>query len=329
MSAALERRLQEVWYGGRTPDLWMTGLSFLYRLLLSAKDLAYRAGLRRAQRFEVPIVVVGNITVGGTGKTPLVIHLVEILRTAGYHPGVVSRGYGSSAGAGPRLVDAVSRPAAVGDEPLLIHRRSGVPVMVGSNRVASIRRLLADYSLDIIISDDGLQYQKMARDLEIVVIDGYRRLGNGRLLPAGPLREPSTRLLTVDFSLVNGGDASELSMHLKGDTLVKLQDGTERTLEAFAGQSVNAVAGIGNPERFFSQLEGAGVIIERHSFPDHHLFTQADLSRLDDKPIFMTEKDAVKCQTLTGANWWVLPVEARLPTAFKHQLLDKLEEYRQ
>ena len=324
----LERRLQAVWYGGQPPALWMICLSLLYRVLLASKGWAYRIGLRRIQRFEVPIVVVGNITVGGVGKTPLVIALVDILRDAGYRPGVISRGYGSSAGAGPRPVTADSRPETVGDEPLLIHQRTDAPVMVGSNRVAAIRRLLADCSVDIIISDDGLQHQKMGRDLEIVVIDGDRRLGNGRLLPAGPLREPSARLRRVAFILVNGGDKSEMAMHLIGETLVNLQDGARCALDEFAGQSVHAIAAIGHPERFFCQLERAGIVIERHYHPDHHAFTQADLAPLHDKPIIMTEKDAIKCRLLLGINGWVLPVDAQLPASFTTQLLDNLQAHR-
>ena len=329
MFTALEQQLQAVWYGGRAPALWMKALSLIYRGLLVLKRLTYKLRLRRVQSFEIPVVVVGNITVGGTGKTPLVLRLVELLRASGYQPGVISRGYGSSAGGGPLAVNADSKSEAVGDEPLLIHQRSGVPVMVGSNRVAAIRRLLADHSVDIIISDDGLQHQEMGRDLEIVVIDGDRRFGNARLLPAGPLREPASRLDRVDFTLVNGGDETELSMHLEGNVLERLQDGSRCPLTNFDGQAVVAIAGVGNPERFFKRLEAAGVVVDRHPFPDHHRYSQSDLAKFVSKAVIMTEKDAVKCRALTGTNWWVLPITAQLPSSFETELLGKLEQIRQ
>ena len=328
MSATLEQRLQAVWYEGRDPALWMSALSPLYRGVLTLKRLAYQVGIRRVQAAGVPVIVVGNITVGGTGKTPLVLRLLEILRTSGYRPGVVSRGYGSNAGSGPRPVKTTSSALEVGDEPLLIHQRSGMPVMVGSNRNAGIRRLLADHAVDIIISDDGLQHTKMGRDIEIVVIDGARRLGNGRCLPAGPLREPISRLERVDFTLVNGGAENELSMQLLGQTLVSLRDGSRLPIEGFDGKTVEAVAAIGNPDRFFQQLEAAGIVVARHVFPDHHAYTQTELAGLQQKTVIMTEKDAVKCRTFAGRDWWMLPIEASVPPSFEAELLGKLEPIR-
>jgi tetraacyldisaccharide 4'-kinase len=307
----------------------MRALSAVFGLLRILRSLVFRLGLRRIHQFSIPVIVVGNITVGGTGKTPLVIHLTEILKSAGYRPGVVSRGYGSDTRAGSRLVTAECGTSDVGDEPLLIQRRTGVPVVVGSDRVAGIERLLEDQEVNVIVSDDGLQHLKMGRDLEIVVVDGQRRFGNGRLLPAGPLREPTSRLESVDFVVVNNAtDSSELSMALKGDILVRLNDRSECPLSGFAGRKVSAVAGIGNPERFFRQLEAANIEIDRHPFPDHHVFSPSDLAQFEQLTVIMTEKDAVKCSARSGQDWWVLPVEACLPSTFEADFLSRVEKIR-
>ncbi|MBL6751875.1 MAG: tetraacyldisaccharide 4'-kinase, partial [Nevskia sp.] len=298
--------------------------------------LAARAAARgkaAAVRRPVPVIVVGNITVGGTGKTPLVLWLVQHLRERGWRPGVVSRGYGGRAPAYPLRVTPATDPAACGDEPALLARSAGVPVAVAPDRVAAARLLVDGGEADIIVADDGLQHYRLARDLEICVVDGSRGLGNGELLPAGPLREPAGRLGTVDLVVVNGGSwraavgVPQVAMQLDIAEAVALADGFRRRLAAFAGQRVHAVAGIGNPQRFFDALSAAGLQVTAHPFPDHHRFTEMDLAFGDDLPVMMTEKDAVKCAALEPRRLWAVPARARLSAAdgaHVQQLLDRL-----
>jgi tetraacyldisaccharide 4'-kinase len=321
-----ERELQSVWYGGRAPSLWLRALSLLFGALGGLRRRLYTAGLLPRLRLPVPVVVVGNISVGGTGKTPLTIALVEALRERGFRPGVVSRGHGGSVRE-PRLLDAQMTPQLAGDEACLILRATKAPVAVGRDRVAAARRLLDGNRVDVIVADDGLQHYRLGRDVEIGVIDGQRRFGNGRLLPAGPLREPAARLACVDFRVCNGGTAQpgEVAMRLRGDTAVALSDSTrQRPLANFAGQRVHAVAGIGNPERFFAHLGASGLDVVRHPFPDHHAFVAADLDFGDDASVLMTEKDAVKCTDFAQARWWSVPVRAELPDAFFGAVAEKL-----
>ncbi|MGH8090019.1 MAG: tetraacyldisaccharide 4'-kinase, partial [Rudaea sp.] len=255
---------------------------------------------------------------GGTGKTPLTIALVEALHARGFKPGVVSRGYGGSARE-PMLLDAQTTPELAGDEACLIHRATQAPVAVGRDRAAAAQLLLAHGDVDAIVADDGLQHYRLRRDVEICVIDGERRFGNGRLLPAGPLREPLARLASVDFCVCNGGkvQAVEVPMRLAGDTAVALSDPSQRRpLRDFAGQRVHAVAGIGNPQRFFASLRAMGVETIEHPFPDHHAFVAADLAFGDATPVLMTEKDAIKCAAFAQENGWSVPVRAELPETF-------------
>jgi len=276
----------------------------------------------------IPVIVVGNITVGGTGKTPLVIWIAEFLAKNGWTPGVVSRGYGGKV-PGPRAATFAADAAEVGDEPIVISRRGGCPVWVGPDRVqvANVLRR-KEPKVDVIISDDGLQHYRLRRDLEIAVTDA-RGLGNGFLLPAGPLREPAFRLRTVDAVVAHGGSSRGYAMHLEGDTLHRMTDARERQpLKALAGQKVHAVAGIGDPNRFFLHLGQAGIKVTPHPFPDHHAFQPADLAFGDDAPVLMTEKDAVKLRGAPRANWWVLPVTAKLDPAFGAWLLGRLDEWR-
>jgi tetraacyldisaccharide 4'-kinase len=265
----------------------------------------------RSQHPGIPVIVVGNLTVGGTGKTPLVIWIAGFLAKNGWTPGVISRGYGGNV-TSPRAVTIAADPAQVGDEPILISRRAGCPVWVGPDRVqvaAALRR--AEPKVDVLISDDGLQHYRLRRDLEIAVLDA-RGFGNGFLLPAGPLREPQGRLKTVDSVVTNGK-----TMLLEGDTVHRMSDARERQpLKAFAGQKVHAVAGIGDPNRFFQDLAKAGLQVVPHPFPDHHPFTPRDLEFGDDAPVLLTEKDAVKLRSAPRPNWWVLPVAAKLEPAF-------------
>ena len=295
--------------------LWLLRpLELLFRLAAFVRRSLYRLGLLSVYRSEKPVVVVGNITVGGTGKTPVVIALVEALQAAGLRPGVVSRGYGATGGQFPLRVSASSSAADCGDEPLLIFRRTGCPCVVSPSRPDAVRALLAGPPVDVVISDDGLQHYALARDMEIAVIDARRGTGNGFCLPAGPLREPRSRLETVDFVLYRGGDDPLAGVPYELDALVNMATGERRTLaaEAFPGP-VHAVAGIGQPEQFFHSLRAVGLDIEPHVFPDHHAYSAADLSPLDDRPIIMTEKDAVKCAAITGMQTWYLQISARLP----------------
>lgn len=274
-----------------------------------------------------PVVIVGNISVGGTGKTPMVIWLCQRLIQAGLRPGVVSRGYGGSHDA-PTAVLSSSDPAIVGDEALVIARRTSVPVYVCRDRVAAANALLDKHPVDVIVSDDGMQHYRLKRDIEIAMIDGQRRFGNELCLPAGPLREPVKRLKSVDFCIVTGGDAlpGEYASTVSGHRIINLQDSDKyQPLEQFAGKTVHAVAGLGNPERFFSMLELSGLTIVRHVFPDHHKFRFADINFPGVEPVIMTEKDAVKCQSFAAPHHWYLAIEARPDPRFEQQLFSRIK----
>lgn len=310
--------LERVWYGGQG-GAWLRPLGLLYRGVVALRAKAYRLGLLRSERVDIPVIVVGNLSVGGTGKTPLTAWLVAKLLAQGRRPGIATRGHGRAArqAEGALQVTTGHGPADVGDEPLLLARRTGVPVCVAARRVEAARALEA-VGCDVIVCDDGLQHLALARDLEIAVVDGARGLGNGRLLPAGPLREPPARLASVDFVVLNGGDAAmaaawpgALHMRLYGDAVLPVRPGAApRSLADFAGQAVHAVAGIGNPSRFFAQLREAGLAPIEHAFPDHHAFSAADLDFGDAAPVLMTEKDAVKCESFADNRHWYVPVEA-------------------
>lgn len=318
---------ESVWYENHPlARTVLSPLSYLFCYL--AKQRRAKLSLKQ-QPFPVPIIVVGNITVGGTGKTPLVIWLIEQLRVAGFQPGVVSRGFGGKQAA-VKLVQAQDLAAEVGDEPLLIVQRSAVPLVVGKDRNAAISHLLAQTACNIVISDDGLQHYRMHRDLEIAVLDGARRFGNGYCLPAGPLREQPKRLQECDFVVTNGAaQQGEYAMQIRGETLQALTGTEQCALNLFHGQSVHAVTGIGNPARFFSHLKAAGLNLIEHVFPDHHAFTAEDLKFQDDLPILMTEKDAVKCRNFpanTLENSWYLPITVDLEARFAEALLQRLTE---
>lgn len=310
------------WYGAQPVPRWARSLVPLYRLLRLIDHARYALGLRRIQRLPVPVIVIGNLGVGGSGKTPLTLALIESLRAAGWHPGVVSRGYGGMQRT-PHLLAAADTAARVGDEPLLLQRRGQVPVAVGARRADAARLLLAR-GVDVILSDDGLQHRALGRDIEVCVIDGVRRFGNGRLLPAGPLREPVTRLAGVDFVVCNGGVAQP------GEVPMSLQAGTPYALAAGAaapppGAEVHAIAGIGDPARFFATLRALGYRVHEHAFADHHAYVAADFAFDDGAlPLLMTEKDAVKCVAFARRHWWALPVRAQLPPGFVTALLQRL-----
>lgn len=322
----------DIWYGNSAKKYLFLPVTILYRILLLLRKALYRSGIFKKHFFDVPIIVVGNITVGGTGKTPLVIALAKLLREAGYSPGVVSRGYGSQAPAYPYFVDSRSLVKYAGDEPVLIASRSGVPVAIDPHRYRATDYLIKFHACDIILTDDGLQHDALARDIEIVVIDGGRRLGNGHCLPMGPLREPPKRLESVDYILLNG-EVSAIELTAKQSTM-RLVAGELETLDAkhhvsadewTLSRQVHAVAGIGNPQRFYQTLQQLGFDVVEHGFADHHKFTENDFNFGDDLPVIMTEKDTVKARTLQGLqNCWMLPVVAELEPEFTRSLLDRL-----
>jgi tetraacyldisaccharide 4'-kinase len=313
------------WYrrGALAWLLWPASLVFLVVVL--ARRLLYWLRLLPSRHPGIPVIVVGNVTVGGSGKTPLVLWIAEFLKAKGWSPAIVSRGYKGSSET-PRAATLASEPAEVGDEPVVLARRSGCPVWVGADRLAVIAALrAANPGANVVILDDGLQHYRLRRDLEIAVLDG-RGTGNGFLLPAGPVREPAWRLRTVDAVVANGlSRKGDFSMVLVGDTLHRMTDARDRRpLKAFAGQTVHAVAGIGDPKRFFLQLGAAGIKVAPHPFPDHHAFKPRDLEFGDGLPVLMTEKDAVKLRHAAQPDWWVLPVTARLDAAFGNWLLRRL-----
>ena len=323
-------RLESLWY---RLSLWHALLlppAFLFWLISGARRVLYRAGLLRPVRLPVPVVVVGNISVGGTGKTPLVLWLAAALRQQGFHPGIISRGYGGGVDE-PIAAVAGSDPAAVGDEPLLLANKSGCPVWVGRDRVAAGRALLeARPECDVLLSDDGLQHYRLGRDVEIAVVDGERRFGNGWLLPAGPLREGPSRLAAADAVVVNGGRLglpNEYGMKLEGREFYNLRQ-PERRVEAgdLPVGAKAAVAGIGNPQRFFTHLRGLGLAFEAHAYPDHHAYRPDDLALAGVDVILMTEKDAVKCVAFADERCWVLAVEAVVPPDFAELIVEKLRK---
>jgi tetraacyldisaccharide 4'-kinase len=320
-SRTLSERLQSIWYRRSLPPWPLRILALLFAAVVQLRSKAYASGVLRQQRVAMPVIVVGNLSVGGTGKTPLVIWLLEQLRALGRRPGVVLRGYGraEAADARPRLVQPDSTASEVGDEALLLRLRTGSPVAVGRDRVRAAQ-LLADEGVDVIVADDGLQHLRLARDYEIAVIDAARGLGNGYLLPAGPLRESPSRLAQVDAVVLNGeSDVAGLKLPLRqafvmrmiGEQLLPLAgQRAPVALASFVGQRVHALAGIGNPQRFFAQLSAAGLTVVAHAFPDHHRYRANDLEFGDALPLLMTEKDAVKCRRFAAANRWYLPVVA-------------------
>jgi tetraacyldisaccharide 4'-kinase len=285
--------------------------------------MAYKNGLVSVYRPTVPVVIVGNISVGGTGKTPLTIWLALKLASYGYKPAIICGGYGGKADFWPQQVRSDSDWIVVGDEAVLIARHTkGIPVAVGPNRSDSIKALIKSHDIDIVVSDDGLQHYGLERDIEIVVIDGIRRLGNGRCLPSGPLRETAKRLKEADMTVCKGiAGRGEYPMRFTTEYLKSVNRlGVEIEISAFSEKKVHAVAGIGNPENFFSLLRSLGFELQEHVFPDHYVLSPSDLSFDDGLPVLMTEKDAIKCESFSGENIWYLPVQAELSDIFEGRL---------
>lgn len=325
--------LEKHWYRITPFHLVLWPASLLFGLLAAVRRLLYRNGIFRSFKLPLPVVIVGNISVGGTGKTPFTLWLAQQLLDAGWHPAIISRGYGKTSQPNdtPRAVARDDSPDEVGDEPLLMTQRNLCPVWVGRDRVATVRALLqAHPECDVILSDDGLQHYRLQRDVEIVLIDGQRRFGNGLLLPAGPLREPVSRLDTADIVVVNGGTVhgDQHAMQLDGARFYNLLNPeTIRSANDFAGQNIHAIAGIGHPQRFFSHLDRLGLLAQTHSFPDHHRYSADDLAFGDADAILMTEKDAVKCAAFATERYWVLRVDAQIDPALAQLIIEKIKDH--
>ncbi|MBK1708696.1 tetraacyldisaccharide 4'-kinase [Marichromatium gracile] len=315
-----------VWYARHWLGVLLAPLGALYCALAMLRRLGFRRGWLASTRLPVPVVVVGNLSVGGTGKTPAVIALARLLREHGWRPAVLTRGYGRRED-GVRRVAPSDTPEEVGDEPLLLARHAGCPVVVGADRVAAGRFALDRCDCDLLLTDDGLQHYRLARDIEIAVVDGRRGLGNRRCLPAGPLREPPRRLEAVDLVLHNGGEAPPGAGRMRlvpGAALALDGSGRSRPLAAFRDRRVCAVAGIGNPDRFFAMLETHGLMLDPRPYPDHHDFTAAEVAAWPAGPVLMTEKDAVKCARFGGGDHWYVPVEAEFDADSLAGLLTRL-----
>lgn len=319
--------LERQWYRITPLHLLLLPLSVVFFLLTSLRRFLYRSGLLHSEKLPVPIIVVGNITAGGSGKTPLTLWLAQQLIEQGRHPGIVSRGYGGS-NKTPREVQARDDAATVGDEPLLMASRDLCPVWIGRDRPTAAHALIhAHPDCDVLLCDDGMQHYRLQRDIEIAVVDGVRRVGNGLLLPAGPLRELPSRLNEVDAVVVNGGNicAQEFRMQLEGSVFHNLLDPKHvRHASDLRGQNLHAIAGIGYPQRFFDHLKKLELEVISHPFPDHHRYVPADIEFTDADAILMTEKDAVKCAPFANERCWVLRVDAQLDPALIQLILERI-----
>jgi tetraacyldisaccharide 4'-kinase len=314
--------IENTWQSNHPLGYLLLPFSWLYTLFITLRRLCYQSGLIAVNQVDAPVIIVGNISVGGTGKTPLVVLLAEYFKNKGFKPGIVSRGYGGKLSGKTQQVRPDSDPRLVGDEPVLIAKRTACPVAVAVKRRKAAEELIEYCDCDLILCDDGLQHYSLGRDIEIAVIDGQRRFGNNRCLPAGPLREPVSRLKTVDFVVSKYIAARhEYKMEYSYGDLVSLTDPDKLVpISSFAGQSVHAIAGIGNPDRYFSYLRNQKINLIMHEFPDHHAFTAEDIKFNDGLPVVMTEKDAVKCTNFATQHHWYLPITASLPDAFSYRL---------
>lgn len=328
MRKTLQRWLEAFWYKDQVISSLLMPISMIFVDAARLRRFLYRIGLLKSTRLPVPVIIVGNITVGGTGKTPLVIHLAKLLADAGYRPGIISRGYGGIASSYPQRVHRNSSAQEVGDEALVIAQNSACPIAIGPVRSESARLLVQQDDCNVILSDDGLQHYALQRDIEIAVIDGIRRFGNGYCLPVGPLREPISRIQEVDFVVVNGepSNPDEYAMRVQASDAINLQTNEVKPLSAFKETSCHALAGIGNPDRFYQLLRNHGLNISTRSFPDHYVFSATDLNFKDTLPVLMTEKDAVKCRAFAGQQHWYVPIHAELDAQFTEKFLNLLQE---
>jgi tetraacyldisaccharide 4'-kinase len=340
VSGSADSFLQRVWYDGAAPSLSLLLLPFswLFRAVASLRRRAYRGGLLRSHRLGRPVIVVGNITVGGTGKTPFTIWLAEVLASTGVRVGIVLRGYGGNSKQWPRPVSSDTSWEEVGDEAVLLAGRTAAIVVAGPDRVADARMAI-DRGAQVVLSDDGLQHYRLARDCEIAVVDAGRGLGNGRLLPAGPLREPRDRLSGVDLVVLRGPSNSPAPLLPIVATrrqvrvlavlreAVSLTTGERRPLENFRGARVHALAAIGHPQAFFAALSAVGLDVHGRALPDHARLTAADISFADDRPVLMTEKDAVKCRAIADRRHWAVRMDIEMSAADQAIVSDVLGRF--
>lgn len=330
--------LESRWYSRQAAPLYLKPLEYLYCFFADRKK---KENLSKQWHPPVPLIIVGNISAGGTGKTPLTVYLIEELTKRGYRPGVVSRGYKSTASQYPFDVSLAESPEQAGDEPYMLHKRTGCPVVIDADRCAATEFLLERYDCDLVISDDGLQHYRLGRDIEIAVIDAARGLGNEHCLPAGPLREQPERLNTVDFIVCNGGECGSLPRSLESFVMTleptvfrSCSESLAVPVNEFKSSKINAVAGIGNPQRFFSALNAivnngcvdGEVEIRCHPKPDHYKFSQSDFVFEQGATTVMTEKDAVKVEGLQLSDTWYLEVAAKLPENFISAIITQLEQ---
>lgn len=322
------KRIDHYWYSNNRVSNILKPLSWLFCTIVYLRKLMFRLRILSSYRSALPVIVVGNITVGGTGKTPMVIWLAKQLKQAGYKPGIISRGYGGHASHWPQQVRPDSDPYVVGDEPLLIAQRTGCPMAVGPSRVDAAHAINEFTDCDVLISDDGMQHYRLRRDMEICIIDGKRRFGNGLCLPAGPLREKPNRLKLVDFIVTNSNEPveNENCMQLAGGIIKPLSGSNDvESLTEWKGRRVHAIAGIGNPQRFFDALRSQGLNVIEHAYSDHYHYRQHELEFYDSIPVIMTEKDAVKYRRFAGPRHWYYPVDAILDDGFAVQILERLK----
>ena len=335
MKNAAHRFIQRVWYDGGRWFVALLPLAAIYWVLVALRRSLYRIGVLKTARAAVPVIVIGNITAGGTGKTPTTIWLSREMKARGFCPGIVSRGYGGSKSGASMRVDAESDPAVAGDEPVLIAMRTQCPVVVDADRARAANMLIED-GVDLIIADDGLQHYALGRDYEICVIDGSRVLGNGLLLPAGPMRETLGRIERVDQVLVNGrialdsqalpaGMQNAIEFSLVASEACRLNGSLSRPIDRFADTTVHAVAAIGNPQRFFDLLRGHGLQVIEHAFPDHAPISRGVLDFADDFDILMTEKDAVKLGRELSDRYWYIPVDLEMDPQVSGPWLEQVE----
>ncbi len=328
MTLILSRLVNRIWYGEHILMMFLLPFSWIYRVVVALRSFAYARGWCQRHRMQVQVIVVGNITVGGTGKTPLVLWLAQRLLDKGRRPGIVCRGYGGNkATFWPQQVRADADTSVVGDEAVLLASRAACPVVADPDRVRAVRGLVQHYDVDVVICDDGMQHLQLQPDVTIALVDGNRRYGNGRCLPAGPMREPQSRLASVDMQVCTEGACrrGEYPMRRSFANPVSLFDGREGSLDSWRGREVHAVAGVANPDPFFVALRQAGIKAVRHAFPDHWRYRKHDLEFNDELPVLMTEKDAVKYSRWASLGYWFVPLNAELGMAFTRYLDALLE----
>lgn len=320
--------IERGWYNGSVLNYLLLPLSLLFMLVSTIRRGLFKLGVLKSVKVARPVVIVGNISVGGNGKTPFTLWLVELLKANDIKVGVISRGYGGKADYYPVAVDSSFDTTKFGDEPVLIHRRTGCPVVVGSDRIKSCEMLINQYGCDIIISDDGMQHYRLQRNMEVAIVDAARQFGNGWLMPVGPLRELKSRLKQVDHIIYNGQSDQGISFELAPGAPIQVQiDSDMIPGHPFKFDAAHLVCGIGNPARFKQTVTKQGIGVNSFTaFADHHHFSAIDFAAFGDEPVLMTEKDAVKCQAFARPNWWYLPVDARLPKTFEQQFLTHIRQ---